>query len=72
MTSRAPGSGWPEHLADDGHEVFAYACPGDVPEDGGRFAAATVLITDYERRERTAWRLPIDSTVHGRRRRFSS
>ena len=34
-------------LGDDGHEVFAYAFPGEVPEDG-RLQGVTLLITDYD------------------------
>jgi len=34
-------------LGDDGHEVFAYAFPDEVPEDS-RLEGVTLLITDYE------------------------
>jgi len=34
-------------LGDDGHEVFAYAFPDEVPEDG-HLQGVTLLITDYD------------------------
>jgi DNA-binding NtrC family response regulator len=34
-------------LGDDGHEVFAFAVPGEIPEEG-RFLDVRLLVTDYE------------------------
>ena len=34
-------------LGDDGHEVFAFALPAEVPADG-RLLDITLLVTDYE------------------------
>jgi DNA-binding NtrC family response regulator len=34
-------------LGDDGHEVFAYACPDELA-DAGRHVGVSVVITDYD------------------------